>query len=212
MAAGPQIDLVVLVPDKQMEAAVRSILRRHASLRIRPLSFELLVHPRRDPGCRTESAPLLSIFLSRVRFAMVLFDREGCGEEQTSREALEINVESTLAASGWQGRSTVVVIDPELESWVWSDSPVVDQVIGWAGADPPLRRWLHEQGFLSAGQAKPTRPKDSLEAAMKLKRKRRSSSIYQELAAKVSLSRCTDPAFQKLKAMLAAWFPLSEST
>lgn len=206
MSAGPQIDLVALVPDKQMEAAVRSLFQRHASLRIRPVTFELLVHPRRDPGCRSESVPLLSIYLSKSRYAIVLFDREGCGEEHLSREVLESQAEAAMEVSGWGGRSSAIVIDPELESWVWSDSPVVDQVVGWSGASPPLRTWLGDQGYISAGQSKPSRPKEALEAAMKQRRKRRSASIYRELAEKVSLVRCSDPAFQKLKLVLTNWF------
>jgi hypothetical protein len=200
------LDLVVLVPDKQMEATLRSLLQRHASLRVRPFSFEILVHPRRDPGCRSESPALLSIYASRAKFALVLFDREGCGEEQLPREMLESSVEAVLAAAGWSGRSSVVVISPELEAWVWSDSPVVDQAVGWTGLSPSLRQWLISQGFVVASESKPSKPKEALEAALKKSRKRRSASIYGELAARVSLGRCTDPAFQKLKTTLLQWF------
>ena len=204
--AGFQIDLVVLVPDKQMEATIRPLLKRHASLNIRPLTFESLVHPRRDPGCRGDPEPLLSLYLSRAQYALVLFDREGCGEEHLTRETLEANVEATLTNAGWSDRSSAIVIDPELESWVWSDSVVVDQTIGWAGTQPPLRAWLKQRGFVVEGQMKPERPKEAMEAAMKHKRKRRSASIYQELAEKVSLARCVDPAFLKFRAVLAQWF------
>lgn len=206
MPGGPQIDLVVLVPDKQMEATLRSLLHRHASLQVKPFSFEILVHPRRDPGCRGESAALLSVYASRAKYALVLFDREGCGEEQLPRETLESNVEAALAASGWTGRSSVVVISPELEAWVWSDSPVVDQTVGWAGLAPSLRQWLVEQQLVVANDSKPSKPKEAFEAALKKVRKRRSASIYGELAAKVGLGRCTDPAFQKLKNILLGWF------
>lgn len=202
----PQIDLVVLVPDKQMEATLRSILQRTTSLQIRPLTFEILVHPRRDPGCRVESAALLSVYLSRARFALVLFDREGCGEESITREGLESNVDTRLAAAGWMGRSAVIVLDPELEAWVWSDSPVVDQVIGWAGATPPLRQWLETEGFIAARGSKPSRPKEAFDLALKRARKRRSASIFSELAEKVGLNRCIDPSFLRLKAVLQQWF------
>jgi len=206
------LDLVVLVPDKQMEATIRALLVRHQSLSIRPIRFEILVHPRRDPGCRGESTSLLSIYLRTASFSMVLFDREGCGHEHLQREALEENVEAGLATSGWTSRAAVIVIDPELECWIWSDSPIVDQVVGWTGSSPPLRQWLIDNGRLMANQTKPSRPKESLEAALKQKRKRQSASLFADLASRVSLARCSDPAFQKLKATLAAWFPPSETT
>lgn len=205
-----QVDLVVLVPDKQMEATFRSLLQRAASLRITSLSVEILVHPRRDPGCRGESVNLLSVFLHRAKFALVAFDREGCGDERVAREELEVNLEASLAASGWEGRCAVIVIDPELEAWVWSDSPVVDQMLGWSGASPTMREWLASKQFLATGQTKPARPKEAMEAVLKLKRKRRSASICADLAAKVSLNRCSDLAFQKFKLVLQSWFPIAE--
>ncbi len=202
-----RLDLVVLVPDKQMEATLRALLLRPKSLAIRQLRFEILVHPRRDPGCRGESAPLLSIYQSFTKFALVLFDREGCGEDHLSRESLEAKVGAELAASGWSNRAAVIVIDPELESWVWSDSPVVDEVIGWSGNKPSLREWLVDRGHLVKGEVKPARPKESLEAAIRQSRKRLSASLFAELAKRVGLSRCSDSAFQKFKVTLATWFP-----
>lgn len=38
-------------------------------------------------------------------------------------------------------------------------------------------------------------------------RKPRSSSMYRELAARVSFAACEDRAFRKPKALLAQWFP-----
>jgi len=204
------VDLVVLVPDKQMEATFRSVLQRSESLKIAAVSAEILVHPRRDPGCRGESVDLLSVFLHRSRYAMVAFDRDGCGKEQLTRELLEANLESSLEESGWKNRCAVVVIDPELEAWIWSDSPLVDQTLGWSGASPTLREWLESKQFIVSEQRKPPHPKEALEAALKLKRKRRSASLYGDLAAKVSLSRCIDPAFQKLKTILQSWFQTAE--
>lgn len=207
MPGGMQIDLVVLVPDKQMEAALKALLQRPEALKIRGIDFEIVVHPRRDPGCRGESSGLLSVFASRASFCLVVFDHEGCGEHQSTREELEDKVESSLAANGWDGRCAVVVISPELEAWVWSDSPVVDQALGWSGVTPSLRDWLRAKGYLQPDESKPVDPKRTLEAALRQVRKRRSSSIYGELATRVSVSRCADPSFEKLKAILVQWFP-----
>ncbi|HEY4589423.1 MAG TPA: hypothetical protein VII86_09345, partial [Thermoanaerobaculia bacterium] len=102
-----------------------------------------------------------------------------------------------------------VVISPELESWVWSDSPHVERALGWDRGPAPLRSWLQEKGLLEAGAAKPAQPKEAVELALKTVRTPRSSSIYLELARSVSTDRCTDPAFLKLKRCLREWFPPS---
>jgi hypothetical protein len=139
-----------------------------------------------------------------------MFDREGCGNERLSGVDLEAEVEGRLQVNGWGYRAKAVVIDPELESWVWSDSPEVEKTLGWTGRTPVLRSWLNENGFLEAGVAKPARPKEALEAILRVVRKPRSSAIYQELARSVSLKRCVDAAFARLRATLQGWFPSKE--
>jgi hypothetical protein len=62
----------------------------------------------------------------------VLFDYYGCGaEHEMAPEEIEDEVEEKLSRSGWEDRARCVVIDPELEVWVWSDSPEVDRCLGW---------------------------------------------------------------------------------
>ncbi|MBI3182840.1 MAG: hypothetical protein HYZ28_11940 [Myxococcales bacterium] len=46
-----------------------------------------------------------------------------------------------------------------------------------------------------------------MEQALFMSRKPRSSARYRTLAERVGLDACTDPAFQKLREVLAAWFP-----
>lgn len=75
---------------------------------------------------------------------------------------MESDVEGRLSAAGWDNRAAAVVISPELESWVWSDSPQVDLALAWTGQDMPLRDWLRKQGLLEAGAIKPTEPKRAL--------------------------------------------------
>jgi hypothetical protein len=98
-------------------------------------------------------------------------------------------------------------LDPELEVWVWSDSPEVDQVLGWHLANPDLRTWLRGKQYLEPTDIKPERPKEALEAALRQVRRARSSAIFRSLAEKVSVERCSDAAFGKLKATLTNWFP-----
>lgn len=203
-------NLVLLVPDKNIEHTIKGVLTRHQALGIRQLvyqrDFDCFVHPEHDPGCLRTSESFLRPFANQYEHALVLFDREGCGKDQLPREIIEQEVETRLSQSGWDGRANVIVLDPEIEIWVWSDSPHVNKVLGWEGKQPDLRTWLANQSFLAPGQLKPERPKEAMETALRQSGKSRSSALYFQLAEKVSLNRCVDPAFLKLKNTLQQWF------
>jgi hypothetical protein len=201
-------DLVVLTADKNMKFAIQALINRPEAIGIRHISTMFYIHPERDPGCLLRADAFLRPFIQRYAHAIVVFDREGCGSSQKARVELEDSVAETLSRSGWGERTDAIVIDPELENWVFSHSPEVDLAMGWAGRTPPLRSWLEERGFLIAGQAKPSRPKEAMQAALRHVRMPRSSSIYSQIAERVSVGRCTDQAFLKLKQRLQSWFPI----
>jgi len=204
---GPVIkDLVCLVADKNIEQAIRALLSRPQSFEIREISFDLYVHPESDPACSRRAHDFLRPFLNRYRHALVVFDLEGSGQEHLSREELEENLESLLAGGGWGTRAAALAIDPELEVWVWSRSPHVVSTLGWAGREPDLTSWLTQKGFLAENEIKPERPKEALEKALRMVRKPRSSSIYFQLAQRISFRSCTDGSFSKLKLCLTRWF------
>jgi hypothetical protein len=190
-----------------MKCAVEGLLGRSHALAIRPISVEFYIHPERDPGCLLHSDDFLRPFASRFAHAMVMLDHEGCGKEETARDELEQQLASALSRSGWADRAEVIVIDPELEIWVFSDSREVDNALGWGGKYPSLRTWLETNSHLAEGENKPARPKEAMEAALRHVRMPRSSSIYGHLAQNVGIGRCTDQAFQKLKTTLQTWFP-----
>lgn len=198
----PMKDLVVLAADGQIEFAVKGLLKRNQSIGFRDITFDVFVHPERDPGCLLRCHDFLRPFCRQYEHALVMFDREGCGKQESSRESLEIEIEKRLSESGWKDRAIVIILDPELEIWVWSDSPEVASVLGWVGKSPPLSLWLKETGYLGERQLKPDRPKEAMEEALRIANKRRSSSIYLELARRVSVDRCLDPSFLKLKSFL----------
>ena len=201
-------DLIVLVADKNMEFAVKGLLARPHALRIRPIEEKLYQHPWRDAGCRSNGVNFLRPFINQFHHALLMFDKEGCGQETRSCVDLESSLEADLASSGWDNRASAIVINPELENWVWSDSPHVDNVLGWQGKQPNLRNWLLNAAFLIAGQQKPDRPKEAMEAALRVSKKARSSSLFLQLAQNVSFERCDDPAFLKFKTTMSSWFPV----
>lgn len=200
-------DLIVLVADKNMEYAVKGLFGRSRDLGIRPIEWDMFVHPRRDPGCLNEAHDFLRPMTRDYDHALVLFDHQGCGRESNSPNELVALVRERLARNGWGDRADVVVLTPELEVWVWNDSPHVDECLGWANRQPPLREWLAANGRWPYDTSKPPDPKAAMEAALRQVRQPRSSAIYLNLATQVSLQGCVDPAFRRFIQTLQRWFP-----
>ena len=200
-------DLIVLVADKDMEYAVKGLLERHQSFPIKPVTYDIFVHPERDPGCRTRGPDFLRPYTNQYAHALLIFDKEGCGREQITPDDLEKQIENRFTALGWGDRTAVIVIDPELEAWVWSDSPLVDSCLGWSDQNPDLRTWLKLNEFLPEGRLKPDHPKKTLEKALHAVLKPKSSSIFYSLATNVSFKNCLDSSFNKFRSLLLNWFP-----
>lgn len=211
MRAGTPKDLVCLVADKNIEQSILALLHRSRALRIRQVTHEVLVHPEHDPGCLLRSPEFLRSFANRFAHALVLFDREGCGRDEDSRTKIEQDLEERLSRAGWEERAVAIVLDPELEAWVWSDSPHVAAALGWTGRVPDLRSWLRDHDLLDSESPKPGQPKKAVEQALRIARKPRSSALYRQLAREVGLARCVDPSFSKLKETLRHWFPRTVS-
>lgn len=190
-----------------MEFALRGILSRTSSLKIRQISYDIYIHPERDPGCLLRSHDFLRQFISFYRYSLVIFDREGCGREDLSRYQLENKVQTLLRQNGWAGRSSAIVIDPELDNWVWGDFNTLTEVVGWQSTQVDLRDWLVQKGFSLGGQGKPHPPKEAIQKVLKVVRKPRSSAMYRRLAELFNFSGCIDPAFLKLRNRLQGWFP-----
>ncbi len=200
-------DLVVLVADLDTESAIHGLLSRPDALGIRSIQTRIFRHPGRDPGCRAQSHEYLRSFCNQYAHALVIFDLEGSGRDKTPRSDLEREIEQRLSSNGWDSRAAALVIDPEIEVWIWSDSPHVADVCGWSGKVPTMHDWLNSNGFFPEGGSKPFPPKKAFREALRQVRKQPSAAIFKQIAQRVSVSRCSDPAFQKLKSTLHSWFP-----
>jgi len=204
----PRADLVILAADRSIELVLAALVDRPDDLGIRPIEVRTLAHPRRDPGCLRESQDLLRSQAMMASFALVVFDREGCGRDAAAPEAVEREVVSRLEANGWEGRAAAVVVDPELEVWAWTRSAALTRRLGWNGRESELEKALLDAGFLRQGDHKPHRPKKALELALRATGKPRSSALLQELARTLPTTPCEDLSFRRLCAVLRAWFPV----
>ena len=202
---GPK-DLFVLAADLDMKNALDALLPRYESLGIRNVVFRVARHPNRDGGCRTGAVEYLRPYIGEYAHALVVFDHEGCGDTR-GRRAIQRDIEGQLKRNGWGERAKVIIIDPELEAWVWSDSPAVTRVLGWEADYHTLQGWLQSRGLWRRGRSKPSDPKRAMMATMQHKRVPKSSRNFSDLAGAVDFDGCKDPAFNELKRTLHAWFP-----
>jgi len=188
-----------------MQRVVEVLLSERApSLRMRPVTFRVITMAEHDPGAARHAAELLRECGLLFRHSIVLFDHEGCGRRE-SPEELEQEHEEALGKVGLGGKGIAVCISPELETWLWSSSPLVyeelrmskegiDSVLDGAGIprDPT--------------SGKPSRPREAVEAVLRRTNRRFSATLHVAIAEKVGLGRCTDPAFIRFRQFLQERF------
>ena len=201
-----QKDLYVLVADLDMLQTMEKLLNRNAKLGIRPIKYAVAKHLHRDSGCRTNASQYLRGHIRDYQYALVMFDRDGCGD-CASREEIQHEVERDLANNGWGDRSKAIVIDPELEIWVWTGSNYVPRILGWEGGYEELKAWLAAEKLWPSDCAKPTDPKKAMRAALRKGRRSVSAKLFGQLAKSTTLRYCQDSAFKELRDTLQHWFP-----
>jgi len=200
-------DLVILVPDKNTQFALKGALNRPEALGIRRITHEFRPHPGRDGGVRTTGVEVLARERARFSHALLLFDLEVSGaQEQQTAQDLEGELDAALD-SHWDLHAKAIVIAPELDIWLWGADTTLREILKWPEA-ATIRNWLQGRGFAFDTNAKPIRPKEALEALVPIHRQPRSSALYEKITSRISLQRCVDPAFLRLRDTLQRWFPV----
>lgn len=165
-------DCFFLLADKNMQATFEGFLTRPAFFRSLACG-EFAFEPRldlsvaagdNDPGLYTRGHELLRPYQASHRHAVVALDADWDGSP--GGEAISEHLTARIKATGWEAdRFVVIVIDPELENWIWQQNDHVARGLGFSDsdellADPDLRAaWPHEQ-------AKPSSPKEILESLL----------------------------------------------
>jgi len=209
---------VVLVAASNMAATFMGFFGRnrwHLSLGCAPFDFDdsvggdlIVDEGGNDPGVFTKGHELLRPYQRSHERALVVLDAEW--EGSPGRTVIERHITINLIATGWAANAVkVIAIDPELENWLWQDNPNVAQALRYEG-QMALRRWLEQHQWWPTDAAKPPRPKEAAEWVLRQTRQPRSSSIYQALAERISVSGCTDAAFLEMRAQLRTWFPVGD--
>jgi hypothetical protein len=205
-------ELVILVPDTQCEATLTGFFQRdgfHLSLGCRPFAFDprqdLLRETRNDPGVWKNSHSLLRLRRSTHRNALIVLDNAWEGSPGVAK--IEADIAGNMTACGWpREQFEVIVINPELESWIWQDHIHVEKAFGHA-SPPSLRQKLRDSNLWPDGSHKPTDPKAAVEMVQRWYGFGPPSPVFAEIAMKVSVKHCVDPAFQRMQDALRYWFP-----
>ena len=198
-------DLVILVADIQQEKTIQTLLdERRSSLGLRAMTFDIFRHSGHDPGIYRQAGAFLAALAHQYRYALVLLDVAWEGSPGNAVE-IEQTTQTDLDRHGWQGRSAVIALDPELEVWVWASSPHVPNELGMTWQQ--IKDLAAEKGYWSPDEAKPRYPKELLEEVLYRTRRRRSSALFIRLARSIGLAACQDAAFVRLREILRAWFP-----
>jgi hypothetical protein len=215
-------DIVFLVADKNMEEVFSGFLSRnqfHLSLGCDAFTFDAEVdihrHPRKDPGVYNEAAAFLETYRDSHHCAVVVLDSEWEGSPGAAK--IREKIEAELATK-WQ-RYVVIVIDPELEQWVWVSRKVADNTFEIHPhvvncfrykQEKPLHELLRDKNNWDNLKAKPKRPKEAVELVLKQSRMPRSSAIYRTISEQVSIKGCKDDSFKILVEKLREWFVMGD--
>lgn len=206
-------DCLFLVADKSIEAMIAGFLSSdnfHLKIGCNYFKFEQkhdlrVAHGKNDPGIYTIANELLQPYYKTHRRVIVILDAAWNG----SPGAIKINeqVKNHCRNAGWNDDNhCVIVIDPELENWIWQNNINVCKELGSKDSYETLKAELVTHKFWLREHSKPNQPKEAVEYILKKNRIPVSAALYKNIAMKVTTKNCTDAAFLKLKTTLIQWF------
>lgn len=193
---------------KAWEGVLEGVLQQHRRLGIRQVELVSRRHSQQDPGMRISGPELARSHKQSTcaTHAILALDHEGSGHKGDAQD-LEAELQDRLQRD-WGDRAIALVAAPELEEWLVGASAALAKVPEMRLAPRP-QGWWRGQGIPMSG-SKPLRPKEAIEAWLKLGGLTPTSSIYRGVAEQASLSidGCQSRTFRKLRETLTRWFPL----
>lgn len=206
-------DCLFLVADKNIEAMIIGFLsapKFHLKLGCHHFQFDpkhdlRVAHGKNDPGIYTVANQLLQPYCKTHQHVIVILDAAWSGSPGSDCIIEQVN--NHCISAGWSVENCcTIVIDPELENWIWQNNNHVCQALGSTESYDILKANLVAQGFWLNQQSKPHQPKEAVEYILRKNKIPRSSALYKNIAAQVTTKTCTDTAFLRLKNTLIRWF------
>lgn len=234
--------LLIFAADSECAATLRGFFERprfHASLRCGPIELngvnfnpeqDIRIHPAHDPGVWTDPHTVLQAERNNFQYALIILDAAWVGAPPAAQIVSDIEGLVRTRAYWERPRFEVILIQPELEAWIWQRNPHVAEAFEFSGSDAELWRFLEAQAlrldndrkkhrFIPADPLarlppawpqvapKPENPKGLVEALSHHCRSGPASGIFNEISSTISVRGCQDLAFLRLRDALRRWFP-----
>ncbi len=212
-------DVIFHLADEHMEKGLKAFFARgnwHYAIGCRRFAIDpsdendiYRVPGHTDGGIWKHAANNLRPFREQYQYAVIILDADF--EPHPSPQQLRADISADMIASGWPtDRFTVIVIEPELEAWLWSPNQTVATAFGHENFDQ-LRARLAAENLWDNGQPKPNDLKRARDRAAKLGGKKTGGPIFKGVFSAISnraCNLCVEPGFKAMRTALQKWFPV----
>lgn len=204
-------DLFLLTADADAMAFMRSILARHESLGIRPITVEPMRHHMKDAGVIKDGPETARLYKGKCDKALLLWDYHGSGHEaRYQADASAAMIQQRLDGITWTENSGAVTLVPELEEWLWYTVPSVAHY--FAVTHDKLTDWMNEYATRRRSTVEEITkkyPKELFEYLCVIKMKRSISPRDFEEIGKIAdiNSLAQSNSFARILELLRSWFP-----
>ena len=205
-------DLYVLTADADAEALLQSILMRHTALEIRPITYKIHRYPGRDSGMVKQGPEIARVLVNKTEYSrlLLIWDHHGSGWESRSSENAVERIQARLDGVTWVGRSSAIVLVPELEEWLWHCPQSIRAHLGMKESEFVA---LTEKAALalekSVDYCRQELPKELFQTVLYGKKRRRPlPEDFKILGASADVARLSSSnTFARLTSILQEWFP-----
>jgi hypothetical protein len=211
-------DVIFHLADEHMEKGLKAFFSRddwHFALgchrfEVDPRSENDLyrVPGHTDPGIWKHAGENLRPFRDQYRYAVIILDADF--DPYPGAEVLRADISADMIKAGWAPeRFAVIVIEPELEAWLWAPNQNVATAFGHDSFDQ-LRGRLERENLWTPGQPKPNDLKRARDRAARLGGKKTGGPIFKGVFSEISnraCNHCVEPGFVAMRAALQGWFP-----
>ena len=203
--------LFLLADNDLQEACIGCFVERKdwaSSFGCMPITIERsdLIVPagEKDPGLFARAPDLARPYLRTHEHLLVVLDAAWAGSPGAQR--IEEQLGEKLARNGWSNeRAAVVVIEPELEVWAWSDRRALARAL-YVELPTPARPRVPDI-LAEWGRDAARGPKERLEALREKLAIPTSSAQFRRFAAAARIEPCEDRGFARLRDLFRRWFP-----
>ena len=209
--------LIIRVADADMERFLNAILNKPEALGIRPIQFDIErnTDARGDSGMRANGAELTRMDKDDYQKVVLMWDYQGCGHEhKKSAQTVAKETQDQLDRISWQANSAVIIVEPELERWLWYCEQAIAEHLHKTVAE--LQQWgetYANQRNMSLADLIEQDPKGLFEYIVCTHlRRTRTPRNYEQIGKRASIKSLQESeSFRQFAETLQNWFPPSTS-